>query len=184
MSLTDIESVKRVLLKTDGEHDDLLTMIVEGVSARMNLYMGRIVEMTDYEAEIAESVGYPAIVLEHGPITGVSVVIEGGTTLTAADFRVEGSKTLVRLSGGIVAPWAKGDVTVTYEAGYDDIPADLDWACAMQCAREFGLTYAGNASLGVSRVSPTQASGESTSYEMKPWLPHVLSTLNQYRTII
>lgn len=184
MSLTDIESVKRVLLKTDGEHDDLLTMILEGVSARMNQYMGRTIEMSEYVGEVVEAVGYPAIVLDHGPINLVTSVLEGSTSVANSGWRQEGDRTLVRISSGVPIAWVVGSVFVDYEAGYDDIPADLDWACAMQCAREFGLTYAGNASLGISRVSPTQASGESTSYETKAWLPHVLSTLNQYRALI
>ena len=184
MSLTDIDSVKRLLDKTDGIHDDLLTMIVDGVSVRMERYMGRTIGREDYTSEPIESVGYPAIVLRHGPITNVVTVIEGSTTLVAADFRLEGDKTLIRLSSGLVTGWAIGDVFITYEAGYDDIPADLDWACVMQCAREYGFTNAGGATLGVISNSPTQASGESTKYEMKPWLPHVEQTMRQYRLLI
>ena len=184
MSLTDIESVKRVLLKTDGEHDDLLTMIVEGVSERMNQYMVRTIEMTEYTSEKIESVGFSAIVLDHGPVTLIASVLEGTAVVESDGRRIEGEKTLVRISGGVPIPWAVGTVTISYEAGHDDIPADLDWACAMQCAREFGLTTAGNASLGIKSVSPTGASGENISYEVGAWLPHVLSTLKQYRELI
>ena len=184
MALTDIESVKRILGKEDGLHDDLLLMIVEGVSARMERYIGRIISMEEYVSEPVESVGFAAIVLDHGPVTNVITVIEGTGTLVAADYRLEGDTTLIRLAGGIVVAWPKGTILVTYEAGYDDVPEDLDWACSMQSAREYGFTNPGSASLGVKSTSPTQASGESTTYEMNPWLPQVLSTMNQFRTII
>lgn len=182
--LATVDDLKGFLGKDNVDQDGLLSMILEGVSKRMERYMGLTIEEEKYTLEPIESPGYPAIVLDHGPVVRVITVKENSTTLVSSDYRQDGDTMLVRLVGGFSAAWAKGTVFVTYEAGYEDVPADLGWACVMQCAREYKMSTPGGALVGVQRISPTQQAGESTSYEMKPWLPQVEATLKQYRVLI
>lgn len=182
--LTNVETLKGWLEKDNDKHDGLLSLIVEGVSLRMENYMGRTFALLEYTSEPVESPGFHAIVVDHGPITNVISVLENTGAITDADFRVEGGRMLVRLSDGVPVPWIAGTVFVTYEAGYEDVPADIEQACVMQCAREYSMSVPGGATLGLKSNSPTQASGESTSYEMKPWLPQVEATMAQYRILL
>ena len=182
--LTNVDSVKVWLDKTNEVHDGLLQMLIEGISARMELYMGRVISTDEYSQSV-ESPGYSAIVLDHGPITRVISVVDGvdSGALTAADYRIEVPRSLVRLSSGIQVPWATGTVAVSYEAGFESVPADIDLACVMQVAHEFRMTKAGNDTLGVSRVAANQDVGESYTYEMKPWIQQVEQTMKAHRVL-
>ncbi|KKL51362.1 hypothetical protein LCGC14_2296270 [marine sediment metagenome] len=178
--LTHIDSVKSYLNKDNDTHDALLSMLIAGVSARMEMFMGRIFEEMEHTENI-ESPGYPALVVDNGPIIRVISVVEGATTLASDDYRIEG-RSLVRLSGGVMTTWGQGvTVVVKYEAGYEDVPADIDLACVMQVTREFGMSTAGSGVLGVLRVAANQDTGESYTYEMRSWLREVEQTMKAYR---
>ncbi len=184
MGFASVESVKAFLGKNNAEHDGLLKLLVDGVSKRMEGYMGRAIEVDEYVSEPIESPGFPSIAVDHSPITNVITVIENSTTLTAADYRVEDGSTLMRLSGGAATSWSKGTVFVTYEAGHEDVPADLELACVEQVALEYGMTPAGGGTLGLVSKSPTQASGESTRYQQKAWLPQVQAAMNNHPVLL
>lgn len=184
MQLTNIESIKTWLKKDNDNDDSLLEMIVNGVSKRMEMYMGRSFGEQEFTSEPIESPGYAAIVVGNSPIIRVISITENATLLVTTDYRVEGAGMIVRLTGGNTGSWGVGTVYVSYEAGYVEVPDDIQFACVMQSAREYKLSVPGGGLLGVSSVSPTQATGESTSYEMKPWLPHVESAMRPYRVFI
>ena len=184
MQLTDSQSVKTWLKKDNNADDALIEMIIDGVSSRMELYMGKQFAEQDVTSEPVESPGFAAIVVDNSPIIRVTSVTENQTLLQTTDYRIEGEGMLVRLTGGATGCWASGTVYVSYEAGYEEVPPDINLACVMQVAREYKFSVPGGGLLGIKSVSPTQATGESTSYEMKPWLPHVEAAMRPYRAFI
>jgi hypothetical protein len=69
---------------------------------------------------------YRDLFLARWPVLEIISVTEGSTELTADDWELDVPMgTLLRLSSGEACYWACGIVTVEYEAGYDEIPADL-----------------------------------------------------------
>lgn len=180
--LCSIDSVKEIVGETTTERDALLALLVEGVSSRMEKWMGRTIAETTYSSEVHHSVGYESIVLRHGPALSITTVVEGDTTLVAADYRVEGAQSLVRLYSGITSCWATGDVLVTYKAGYKDTPDDLALACAMQAGVEYLDTQAsGEFRLGRTGKSPRE--GESETFAGDGWLPRTIDAMRQYRAL-
>lgn len=61
--------------------------------------------------------------LPHPPVIPVTItsVVEDGTTLDAADYRLEPTNELVKVEE---EQW-DGDVTVNYSAGFDTVPMDV-----------------------------------------------------------
>ena len=180
--LCSIDSVKEIVGETTSDRDALLATLVDGVSLRMEQWMGRTIAETDYASEVHHSSGFSSLVLQHGPVLSVTTVLEGTATLTSADYRVEGARSLVRLSGGVTGCWASGDVLVTYRAGYKDIPSDLALACAMQSGAEYLDTQpSGEFRLGRTGKAPRE--GESETFADDGWLPRVLDAMRQYRVL-
>jgi hypothetical protein len=78
------------------------------------------------------------------PVTAVSAVSVDGTALDEGAFAFEPSGRLLRLEDwgdGLSHPWgwARGyrNVSVTYDHGYDPLPADLVDVCARVAARQY-----------------------------------------------
>jgi len=156
-SLVDTELVREFAGIDDGAFDTLLESIVEGVGSRVENLMRRTIRATNYD-ETYVSTGNSAIVLDNGPIiqvpsteTDAAEPTEGTGVLTSDDYRIEG-QSLIRLSGGVTAAWATGDVTISYRAGweYEDIPKDLQLEIAKQAAWEWKQSKPGGNRLGLS----------------------------------
>lgn len=75
----------------------------------------------------AGSVGRKNLILARTPVTSITTVVENGTTLTADDYRSNGSPGLLaRRSGSHPSCWARCcDIVVTYVAGWATVPDDL-----------------------------------------------------------
>ena len=177
--LATLAAVREYVGAKQGQYDSLLSLIVSGVSDRMEKYMRRTIAATTYTSEVHESVGYDAVVLDHGPVISVTTVIEGATTLTTADWRLDGGS-LTRLVGTVRSGWAKGDVFVTYRAGYNLVPKSLELACVEQCAHEWQQTAAGDSRLGLAGKDTPAGDSESFAHTASGFVPNVIEAMLPY----
>ena len=69
--------------------------------------------------------------LARRPIGAILTVTEADTALASTDFEIDASSGLLgRLSSDDPSTWACGKIIVTYEAGWQVVPADLKLAAA------------------------------------------------------
>lgn len=183
--LCEVEDIKLFLNISTDDSDGMLQFLINGVSARMEQYVGSPLCETEHTSEPHSSPGLPHLVLDHRPIIDIELVVEGSDTIASSGYRVELPGTLIRHSDGDSVNWSSSKtIFVTYRSGYEEVPSDLALACMMQTAREYMMSTAGGALLGVNRISPTDSAGDSITYETKEWLPQVKAALDQRRSFL
>jgi hypothetical protein len=163
------------------EDDALIEMIIDGVSADFNSYVGRrILEQTETTAYLDGS-GREILLLPRRPVTSIASVTENDALLVEGeeqDYRLytdEGM--LIRLSG----KWAKGRKNIvlgSYKSGYAiaNLPKDLKLAALKQVAFE----YQEQRTKSWGEVSRSMSDGSVSKREVTKFLPDVKETLDRY----
>lgn len=181
--LATLADLKTHLGISGSADDTALTFMIQAASAYVESGANRRFLRVPYLTEIYQTGPFNAFTLREYPVdTAYSTVVkEGDTTLTAADYRIEGvdpfsPNTLVRVgdSSGLRRNWAAGDVTVSYQAGYALTPADIRNAVVELAAHRWNQRRDSTRSqLGLSSKGPTDASSESF-LEQLPWVEAVI----------
>jgi hypothetical protein len=195
--LASLESLKRYLQISGGEHDGLLLSLLEAVSAQFRSHTGRELTARAYSPDPADPAfdpdnavldgnGYPDLLLPQYPVFELTSLLVDGQALPPAPpgGQANGGYLLDRAAGMLslaqgVFPRGRANVAVSYCAGFATIPADLAQAAVEQAATRFQESAAGQGRLGVS--ARTLADG-SLSYATGPLLPQVAAVLERYRS--
>jgi hypothetical protein len=181
--LASLDSLKRYLNKDDSQEDGILQLVLEGVSNRIEDWIGQPVEVVEYTDEAHISGDYAELTLYHGPIVEVTAVSENGTALATADWREDqAAHTLTRLSDDSRPKRWQGEVLVTYKAGFEIVPKALELATVTQAAFEYQQTKSGDGRLGL--VSHSPESGDGVGYAPHEFLGSVTEAMNRYRGLI
>lgn len=109
----------------DTSQDDQITKLIEACSQRIETYCRRDFEKKDYQDEFP---GYGSDVLQlyNYPVVPDSVTVEDDNSNPVTDFKLRPETGELRRK----AKWGRcREYTVTYQAGYDTAPADLQLAC-------------------------------------------------------
>jgi hypothetical protein len=61
------------------------------------------------------------------PIVSIEQIVEGAVTLDPSEYEIDGAR-IFRLTGGRRSHWRHERTTVTYTAGWADVPLDLKYA--------------------------------------------------------
>jgi hypothetical protein len=193
-ALTNLADLKAYLLISSNQHDDLMTSLVNAVSALFNAHTGRNLTARDYSPDpqaehydqanaILDGSGYPELLLPQYPIVALDSLTLDGAILPQAQgsnqwgYVLDVSAGVVSLAGGAFTR-GKANVTATYRAGYETIPPDLAQAALEQTAVRFQESAAGGGRLGV--AARTLPDG-SVSYASTPLLSQVAAVLDRYR---
>lgn len=145
--LTTVARMKTELSLTGSTYDTLLGYWVTESSDAITAYVGRPL-MSEVVSEyfrlrdIMSSVAPFArpLTLSRWPVSGVSVVSEGSTTLVSGDYSgttaeyeyVAKTGLIYRMSSGVRIAWASANVVVAYTGGYltgDPALSSLGQAC-------------------------------------------------------
>jgi len=187
MGLCTAQEVRELLDSVSVEDDAAINLLIRMRSTQMAKAIGQTIEDTTITDERYYPTGtHNAIVLRNGPVLEITSVTEGDDALTSAQYRVEGERSLVRLSSNdrpIV--WANTQVVVAYRAGHAEasIPDDLRGACAMQVASDFAQTGAGNLkAMGMDQKSSDQ--GGTTTFAGFSWLSNVADALASHVSLL
>lgn len=193
-ALTTVDQLKAYLSLSSAEHDALLESLIEAVSAFFNAYCGRNLAARAYSPHpasadhdpanaILDGSGYAELLLPQYPVLELGALTLDGVALAPAaapggfGYVLDVSAGVVSLTSGVFSR-GRGNVSVTYRAGYAAIPADLAQAALEQSAVRFQESAPGGGRLGVS--ARTLADG-SVSYSASPLLPQVAAVLDRYR---
>lgn len=127
--VVSLAAVKQHLNITSTTQDDELRRLVAVAAAVGERVTGRVFGRKTVTAEKHDG-GRESIVLREVPVLSVTTVVEDGDTLTSSDYALSptGSGVLTRVSSGVPQTWEqpgeKQTVSVTYEAGYVEQPAN------------------------------------------------------------
>ncbi|MCO5129281.1 MAG: phage head-tail connector protein [Xanthobacteraceae bacterium] len=128
--LISLAAAKSALDITGSDQDAKLSAWISQASAAISTYAGRTFAAEKVEQVFRPANGTIGLVLERFPISTVHSIVEGDTTLTSTDYEADlVAGVLNRLWTSRYACWSTTVVTVTYTAGYETIPANLQRAC-------------------------------------------------------
>jgi len=184
-ALTSLVRVKAWRGIVTSAQDALLEEVIAGVSARMQSFLHRRIVAEDLIAELYDGPRGDTLTLRAFPVQdpGALVVREGGVVVASSEYVVRApAGQIVRVSNGEAGSWERGrlNVSVDYQAGYDEVPEDLALAATRQAAYVSLETPAGNAGRLGNRGTALETGG-SSEYVTTEWLPGVLATLEGYR---
>lgn len=126
-ALTSLASVKEYLQITDTSKDNLLINTINRASSVIESYCDRKFKLrthteTHYLDEASET-----LLVKQFPITEITSIKDDGIALTVDELAAcENREVYIKLDQE-----RSGKIEVTYKAGYDPIPADLEQACIM-----------------------------------------------------
>jgi uncharacterized phiE125 gp8 family phage protein len=129
-ALTTLEAVKSYL-KIEASQtvdDERLEDLINACSSAIENYCDRKFIEQAFTDDDYDGAGTKYILLRQFPVKLVSSVAIDGALLSADQFKIKKSNgTLIRTSD----VWPTGDIniTVTYTAGFPEVPPDLELAC-------------------------------------------------------
>jgi hypothetical protein len=147
--LVTLDDLKDDLSISGTDSDAFLARAISKASAAAAQYCNRVFaletveDVFDLTFSRLQASGEQALQASRFPIASIASLVEGTTALVQdTDYRLDmASGLLYRLSGTAVTSWCATPVTLTYDAGYDAIPLDLqDAVTQMVSAMNFSRT--------------------------------------------
>lgn len=187
MPLTTLSKVKEFLAETSTGLDTPIASLITSVGARIASYTGRArLDHGSVSDEVHDGdTSRYAVILREWPVTAVSAVVVNGETLGGTESTVDSSRgilTRTPVNTWSPVPWPEGrrNIVVSYNAGYDTIPSDLEYAATVQVAWDLKRSGHKGGRLG----ERSQTIGDGTAvYMVDAWAPEVLSILSVYRRV-
>lgn len=162
--LTTLDRIRMYMGITDNADDAVLQMLGDAVSARIERYCNREFNRQTY-TETIEAHQAEELMLSQYPLVAVTSVMGDNGPVT--DYVIHPTGTLRRPGG-----W-DGTYTVTYSAGYDDIPLDLELACLLLVSYTYNLRG--------SEHLKTEITGPLRSDFWADWPGYIIAMLDKYR---
>lgn len=185
IALVTLADARSFVGKKTGEVEDdaVLELLIDGVSARFNAYIGRgLLEQTETTAYL-DGNGRDTLLLPRYPLVTIEAVTENGAVLTEGedqDYRLYSDRgALVRLGGGRWARGRKNIVLSSYKAGWPlaGIPKDLKYAALVQIAAD----YQDYRTRSWGETSRSHGDGSYSRQEVGEFLAQVKAALDKYR---
>lgn len=176
-SVTTLSKLKEYLGVTSTTDDVLMNRLIAGASTWFNNQVGLDIVATIYQ-QVNDGEGTRSVILKHFPITSVSSVVVDGVTIPQRTS-VTGSGWVLKANNVSLTPdysFTDGlqNVVITYTAGYDVIPYDVEQAVIEMAA----MRYRERTRIGV--MSNT-VGGESVSYQTVTIPVSVQSVVDSYK---
>ncbi len=129
--LVSLETAKTYLGVEGTDDDAVLSSLITRASAAIVSYLGFNPNAGEYRETVETLAGQQYILLSRTPVTSISSVSVNSAALSSDTYRLDSaSGLLARLSGGRYRAWeSRSAVVVEYNAGYAEVPADLQQAC-------------------------------------------------------
>lgn len=148
-ALCGLTLVKDYLEITDIAGDTLISELISGHSAFVENYCSRSFAASSYLSEkfSLESDLVSKIKTKHYPIISVASLIDNGATIPVTDYQVDKETGIIELKEAAITQsiygryFSKGvgKVVISYRAGYETIPKDLEISVARQVAKIYSL---------------------------------------------
>ncbi len=139
ITLSDLKT----FLDITSDYDNVLNIIIPGVSLFIERYIGRTVAEATYTNEYYDGSGNKSIILNNFPVSAVSSLQErqiaensdSWETLDSEDYYIDETTGVITKVYGIFSS-GKQKYRVTYTAG-ETVPADLQLAAMKMARSEF-----------------------------------------------
>lgn len=173
--LTTLANVKQYLGLTATSDDALLSRLITAASSWVRTYCNRDFTSQSY-TDTLDGTGNAWQVMKQYPVTAVASVSFSGVAQAITGLVITNTRSLTFTDGTL---WEKGrgNVSVTYAAGYSTTPADIEQAVIEIVA----LRYREKNRIGTTTVNTR---GESVTFSVMDVPPSVKSLLNNYRNVV
>jgi len=180
--LCTLDQVKAYLpaMQTVTTDDALLSGLITAISAFMATYCSRVFQSAGYqETYSGDFTGRHRLTLRQFPVTAVSSLSISGLSIPASPDGVQPGYVWdeygIDLIGYLFWP-GRGNIAVSYTAGYAEIPADLSQACAELVSLDYlERLRIGHKSKGIDH--------ETVAFVTDPMTSRVRAILDRYRTV-
>jgi len=191
MSLLLLSEYKEILGITGSEEDEFVELAVNETEQTIKSFLNRDLEAKDY-VEIYDGQSTNVLILDQFPINSISKIeyYDGLDPLDVEEWieyvqgddydRLLNYESYITLDG-IVFPEGYKNIRVTYNAGYTDIPADIQKAAKKLCLLYYGEVKK-NKSLGKASVSEGSTFTKTTSYDLGAE-DRILKSIEKYKAI-
>jgi hypothetical protein len=134
--LVALDDLKADLGIADSASDSFLARAISKASAAAAQYCNRmfvretVQDVFDLSLARLQARGEAVLLARSCPVASVAGLVEGTVTLVRdTDYRVDlAAGQFYRLSNGADASWCATPVTLTYDAGFDEVPLDVQAA--------------------------------------------------------
>lgn len=189
MSLVLLSEYKEILDITGNTEDEFVEQAKYEVESKVKNFLNRDLEVDTY-TEVYDGTGEETLVLNQYPVTSISKVevYQGLDSLGAEDWdeytQNEDYERLVIADSkiyliGSMFPEGDKNIRVTYNAGYDTIPYEVQQAC-----KKLMLLYYGEVkktkTIGKSSVSEGSGFTKTTTYDLEAE-SRILKSIEKYR---
>jgi len=178
--LTTLANVKAWLSLTETTDDALLAALISAVSNYIQTWLNRTIIEAPYSEARNGIAGGDTLVLANYPVQSVSsLTIDGQIIPQSPDYVASGywSDDIAVYLVGYRMTRGRGNVRLSYTAGYSSVPLELAQACTELVA----LRYSERDRIGHQSKS---LAGETVSFMIKDFPPDVLTILNNYRKVV
>ena len=183
MLLTSLADVKLFLEKVDIAHDDLLTMIITKVSARIETYLNTTfekIQRTKYFDAGRRYCYLPAFPIDL--TAALTVLLDSAVQVKDVDYVVWENEGLIEFFFDTIYLQPK-QIVVTWTGGYltySDLPEELQYAAVLQSAYMFRRRK----DLGLSSVSmPDGSVSVNSPTDLLPDVKNILNSIRRRPTI-
>lgn len=127
-ALTSLAAAKAYLKLQVSVDDETIEDLINASSSAIENYCKRRFKEQTYLEEEFDGTGKSHLLLDQYPVKSIGAVTIDGNLLTPGQYKVKKRNGILLHNGGI---WPRGEinVTVSYTAGYTEIPSDLELAC-------------------------------------------------------
>jgi hypothetical protein len=177
-ALTSLSAVKAYLGVAGTDDDALLTELIARASDGIVAHCGREFAAADYE-EYHDGDGSDSVLLNQRPVIEVLALSDDGVEVAADDHVTYPELGVVRLKSGVFGRGARS-VYVSYRAGYETIPGDVEQA-AIQWTAEL---YQGRGAADGREIKSERVGDYAVTYDgaENPGVPaEVRAALEPYR---
>lgn len=193
MSLVLLSEYKEILGITGNTEDEFVELAQYEIEAKVKSYLNRDLELDDY-VELYDGTGDEFLVLNQFPINSVSKVeeysgLDSNNDETWEELEqgidyerivIPSTKDYILLDGSLFS-FGNQNIRITYNAGYSDIPYEIQQAC-----KKLMLIYYGEVkktkSLGMSSVSQGSGFTQTTTYDLSAE-ERILKSIEKYRSL-
>lgn len=176
---TTLDQVKKWLNIQSADTDDLLRTLITSASKAMRRYMERDIVVNTY-TDRRSGVGMSTMMMKNFPIVSVSsLTVNGQSVPAAAGWGSPGfffDDAMVYLANYSFTR-GKGNVVVTYQAGYAEVPDDL----AQACVDVIGMRWRERERIGLSSKG---LAGETTAFNLKDFPSQVITLMDSYKKVV
>jgi hypothetical protein len=178
VDLTTVDAVKKYLGITSASDDSLLASLITAASGYIQTFINRVFEVQEYVDKFSGH-GNNTWMLRNYPCKTVSIVTINGNTIypaaTATGFGYVYDDISVTVRGHAFLKGAL-NCAITYQAGYDNVPAEI----AQACIELVSLRYKEKDRIGL--ISKGLA-GETISYSQNDMSTAIKTILLNYKKI-